>query len=189
MECYHGVVSVNHFLKGSVILDDKIYNFNDGKGYIEKDWGVSFPECWIWLQGNCFEQKDACIMLSVAKIPFLGRSFVGFICFANVDGKLYRFMTYTGAKLKYIELANDILETTVSDSKYEIIIRAKHTEGKLLIAPVKGSMERNIKESLDSVVEFELKHKNGATIYKGSSERAGLEVTGDIVNLAKQSIK
>ena len=189
MECYHGVVSVNHFLKGSVIIDGKISNFDNGKGYIEKDWGISFPECWIWLQGNCFEKEDACVMLSVAKIPFLGTSFVGFICFANVDGKLYRFMTYTGAKMTHIESKNDLLYVTVADSKYEIRITAKQTDGKLLVAPVKGSMERNIKESLDSEVEFELRHKNGDLIYKGSSLRAGLEVTGDIINLAKQSIK
>ena len=38
MECYHGVVSLNHDLKGSLNLNNIHYHFDDGKGYIEKDW-------------------------------------------------------------------------------------------------------------------------------------------------------
>ncbi|MDA3823130.1 MAG: hypothetical protein PF450_11065, partial [Bacteroidales bacterium] len=39
MECYHGVVSMNHELKGSLNIGSKSVNFTGGKGYIEKDGG------------------------------------------------------------------------------------------------------------------------------------------------------
>ncbi|WP_243392439.1 MULTISPECIES: tocopherol cyclase family protein [unclassified Mesotoga] len=26
-----------------------------GKGYIEKDWGRSLPDAWIWMQSNNFD--------------------------------------------------------------------------------------------------------------------------------------
>lgn len=27
-------------------------DFSGGRGYIEKDWGQSFPAAWVWLQIN-----------------------------------------------------------------------------------------------------------------------------------------
>ena len=44
MECKHGVVSMFHSLKGGLQIGDRYVDFNDGTGYIEKDWGRSFPE-------------------------------------------------------------------------------------------------------------------------------------------------
>jgi len=43
MECFHGVVSTHHNLKGSVKLNGKTSDYTGGTGYIEKDWGTSFP--------------------------------------------------------------------------------------------------------------------------------------------------
>jgi tocopherol cyclase len=31
-------------------------DFSGGSGYIEKDWGRSFPRAWIWAQSNTFTQ-------------------------------------------------------------------------------------------------------------------------------------
>src|SRR5690606_38060034 len=44
MECYHDVISMNHSLKGGLFINDKLIDFHNGKGYIEKDWGTSFPK-------------------------------------------------------------------------------------------------------------------------------------------------
>ena len=68
MECNHGVVSADHRVKGSVVFNGRSHDFTGGKGYIEKDWGRSFPESWVWLQCNNFADKDTSLFLSVAKI-------------------------------------------------------------------------------------------------------------------------
>ncbi|MFA6702917.1 MAG: hypothetical protein WCS06_09695 [Dysgonamonadaceae bacterium] len=39
MECYHGVVSLTHSLKGKLIINNEVHDFKNGRGYIEKDWG------------------------------------------------------------------------------------------------------------------------------------------------------
>jgi tocopherol cyclase len=59
MECYHGVVSLNHRISGTLMVNGKAVNFDNGRGYIEKDWGISFPRGWIWLQSNHFFDKKA----------------------------------------------------------------------------------------------------------------------------------
>jgi len=52
MECYHGVVSLDHVIEGALEIDGRTIDFTGGRGYTEKDWGRSFPSSWIWLQSN-----------------------------------------------------------------------------------------------------------------------------------------
>jgi tocopherol cyclase len=68
MECRHGVVSMKHNLKGILSVEDEIYDFNEGTGYIEFDKGKSFPKRYVWVQSN--EMDNFSIMMSVADIPF-----------------------------------------------------------------------------------------------------------------------
>ncbi|MBM3420117.1 MAG: hypothetical protein FJY11_03175 [Bacteroidetes bacterium] len=86
MECNHGVVSIDHRIEGSVSVNGTVTDFSGGRGYIEKDWGTSFPESWIWLQCNNFEVPGVSLMVSVAKIPWRGRFFMGLIAFLHIGG-------------------------------------------------------------------------------------------------------
>ena len=42
MECYHGVLGFDHAVQGHIAVDGNTLDFNDGRGYIEKDWGYAF---------------------------------------------------------------------------------------------------------------------------------------------------
>ena len=104
MECYHGVVSLDHAIQGTLCIDGTEADFGGGQGYIEKDWGKSFPRAWIWLQTNHFEQPGTCLTGSVATIPWLGSAFRGFIVGLWHGGVLYRFATYSGASISRLQL-------------------------------------------------------------------------------------
>ncbi|MGA1848201.1 MAG: tocopherol cyclase family protein [Thermoplasmatota archaeon] len=183
MECYHGVVSMDHSVTGSVEVDGLEMNFDGGKGYIEKDWGRSFPESWIWLQCNNFDMEGTSMMLSVAKIPWMGRFFVGFLSFIKTGGRVRKFATYTGARITKAELNGNVLEVALEDRKHSLRIRAVQLSSGELAAPVKGDMTRRIKESVDSEVTIELREKNGGVLVRTFGRRAGLEIMGDIISL------
>lgn len=176
MECYHGVVSANHELKGQISINREFIDFTGGKGYIEKDWGRSFPECWIWLQSNNFEEKEQSLFVSVAKIPWLGRFFIGFIAFVYHRGKYIPFTTYNGSKLQKTELNGSDLEMQFSNKNYQLKIQVHVNKAGDLVAPVKGKMDRMIKESIDSEVSFDLQNKQDQSVIRGNSRRAGLEI-------------
>lgn len=48
MECYHGILSMKHSLQGELVWNDQPIDFDQGIGYIEKDWGSSFPATYVW---------------------------------------------------------------------------------------------------------------------------------------------
>ncbi len=179
MQCYHGLGSMNHTLKGSLSIDGQKIDFNKGKGYLEKDWGSSFPKAYTWMQSNHFaSQKGASIMASVAHIPWMGRYFIGFLAVFWLKGQWYIFTTYTGAKMKLIE-EDDYLLLEYWDHNNRMIIKAHPAPGIPLVSPIKGSMTGKINESIQSILEVMI-YTNGELIFEDEGTSAGFEAVGDL---------
>ena len=70
MECFHGILSMNHKTRGSLKVNGQVMDFNNGCGYIEKDWGKNFPKDWIWAQSNQFHGEKISVSASLATIPW-----------------------------------------------------------------------------------------------------------------------
>lgn len=186
MECYHGVISLRHAVSGSLHVDGAAIDFDGGRGYIEKDWGRSFPSSWVWLQTNHFGAAPAALTMSVARIPWRGRSFVGFIAGLWLDGELHRFATYTGARLEALEADAHQVRTVLRDRQHRLVVQAVRASGGTLASPVVGQMRGRIQESLAASVSVELTQGAtgvGRSLFSGVGTCAGLEVSGDLAEL------
>ena len=158
MECNHEIISMYHRVQGNLILNGKTLTFDDGIGYIEKDWGHSFPKSYVWLQCNSFMKEKCSIIVSVAEIPYLGMNFKGCICAIHYKGIEYRLVTYLGVK---IIICNERI-ICLQQGKYLLIIqfngalKTESMEGQVaeklrgfahkLLAPTFGEMTRTIQE-------------------------------------------
>lgn len=182
MECYHGVVSLHHRLRGQLQLYGQEVNFTGGTGYIEKDWGRSFPSSWIWMQSNHLSgTEQASLMVSVARIPWLGSHFPGFLAGLLLDGRLYRFTTYNGSKVKVsIDEAKREVQLRFQRKRQTLHIHAKQVGGAgELAAPVSGAMAGKVNESLQSTFTLQLV-ESGKVRYEGKGRNAGLELAGPV---------
>lgn len=183
MECYHGVVSLDHHLEGSLEVYGQPADFTGGKGYIEKDWGQSFPSSWIWLQSNHFaDSPRTSLMASVARIPWIGSHFIGYIVGFLLEGRLYRFATYTGAYMR-ATLGEDTVFLGFRDKKHrlEIVAHKKGGTGQL-VSPISGNMTGKVNESLQATIEVKLFERD-QLLYSGEGQHAGLEVAGPVEEL------
>jgi tocopherol cyclase len=185
MECKHGIVSVNHNIEGRIVINETITDFDGGKGYIEKDWGTSFPETWIWIQGNNFSDAGTSFQFSVAKIPWLGKFFIGFIAFLYSNKQFYLFSTYNKSVISEISHSENSLDISIKNKDFSLQISAIKSVFGELMAPVSGNMTRRIKESIDSEVSLRLIDKNNNLIYSDSTKRAGLEIIETIFDYLK----
>lgn len=178
MECNHGVLSMNHRLEGCIeIGKGHLMDFSGGKGYIEKDWGRSFPSEYVWIQANHFENNEASFMCSMATIPFGLFSFKGLIANLQLEGIEYRFATYNGAKVNNFRLEGnrigfDLCKGTVTLSCEGLLMASGE-----LKAPEKGVMHRTIKEGLGGEVTLTLKRKGQPPMVL-KSDCAGIEIVG-----------
>lgn len=182
MQCYHGVVSLDHTIYGSLTVDGVEVDLTDGRGYGEKDWGRSFPEAWIWFQTNHFTTVGTSLTGSVAIIPWLNQAFRGFIVALWHEERLYRFATYTGAVIEKLDVTEHTVHWIMRDSHHrlELVLR-QSPESKigLLKGPDTFEMGKRVDETLDATVEarlFALGNGQPRLLFHETGRCAGLEV-------------
>lgn len=183
LQCYHGVVSLDHQIIGSLNIDGMESKFTGGRGYIEKDWGTAMPNAWIWMQSNHFDLEGVSLTVSIADIPMGKFSFTGFIAGFLMNGRLYKFATYTGAKFDRLVVTEKMISFRIQDSEYCLEIIAHRKLGARLQAPTASQMDRGITESLSSDIHVTLKRSlshSSEILFEGIGKFAGLEAVGDL---------
>lgn len=178
MECYHGVISMRHTINGHIKINHHLVDFTDGKGYLEKDWGTSFPKQYIWLQSNHFKDKNTSLFLSVADIPFMNTAFEGFICNVIVHQKEYRFATYNNSKLSIEKLSSQEIKIILENSHAHMTLIAHPSQFEQLIAPKKGSMALQIKEGFSDFISIQLDDFKTHQTYEDQGKMCGMEIVG-----------
>ena len=180
LETYHSILSMNHNLKGSIDFNGEIINFNGGKGYLEKDWGTSFPKAYIWAQTNHFLSTELSFILSIALVPLFKIRVKGFFCVIWYKGTFYKFATYTGAKINLLETTSERIKIKIEDRKLSllILINKKNIKFSKLKAPFLGSMSTEIFETMNSKIKIKLHDKkNNKLILKDTGKNAGLDLS------------
>lgn len=183
MECYHGVLSFDHPIHGALEIDGQPVDFEGGRGYIEKDWGQSFPSAWVWFQTNHFETAGTSLTASVAEIPFLGGAFRGFIVGLWHEGRLHRFATYTGAEIERLEIDPDQVRWAIAGREYTLEMVARRAKSGAILGPTRAEMGIRVNETLLATVEARLRTRAGETVFEGVGRNAGLEVQGELERL------
>ena len=181
MECYHGIVSMDHIIRGELEIDGATVDFSNGRGYMEKDWGRSFPSAYFWMQSNHFSEAGISLKCSVAKIPWLRSSFVGFIAGVWLKDRLIRFTTYNQSKLRKSFANEKEVEIVLENKNYLLEILAHRNNTTQLASPINGFMNGRIEESMTSSIAVMLTDKkNNKILLSDTGNNAGLEVAGNI---------
>lgn len=175
MECNHAILNMKSRADGEIHLNNTNINFDNGLGYIEKDWGCSFPKSYIWCQGNNFQNSNASFMISIADVPFKAFNFRGIICDLIIDDVEFKFVTYNNSKLIKYDVNDNSLDIILMKGCYSLNISSKYDEGLKLFAPVKGKMEKGIFESISASITVTLK-KDNLVIFSDTSTNCGLEI-------------
>lgn len=175
METYHGIVSMSHQVKGSILLNKEAISFNQGKGYVEKDWGTSFPSSYTWMQSNHFKDSKTSFMLSYATIPFSFFKFKGLISVLIVQGKEYRFATYNLSSVKQLDYDENSVSITIKKRSLKLVVTATTSDYKDLPSPRLGQMNETIKEGLSGNIHLKLYKKN-TMIYEDEGVASGIEI-------------
>jgi hypothetical protein len=173
---------MDHEVSGSLAIDGEPISLDGGRGYIEKDWGRSFPSSWIWAQSNNFARAGISVTVSVAKVPWMTGAFVGTIAGLLLDDRLHRFATYTGARLTCIETGSNEAHLTLADRREELEVHVRGLDALILKAPVLGAMEGRAAESLGGTIGVTLRSVRGGrarVLFDGVGAQAGVEVMND----------
>jgi len=200
MQTYHGIMSLDHSIMGSLNINGEKIDFSRGRGYMEKDWGKTFPRAYVWMQSNHFPESGISITASVATIPWMRSWFRGFLIGILIDGSLYRFTTYLGSKISSLKVSDQYVDWIIYGTRktlpqgkysgYELSLRAERGNAGLLSSPELDGMTPRIFESLTATIEITLKGLDDGRleeiIYQGEGSCGGLEIAGSIEEITDQ---
>ena len=189
MECNHGVLSLDHGLRGTAVVDGRVVDWTGGRGYIEKDWGAAFPSAWVWMQSNHFETPGTCLTASIATIPVGPFWFRGTIVGLWHEGRLYRFATYNGARVEHLGIDEQRVTWALRARGHRLEIHAARAEGGLLRGPSTQAMGVRVPETLSATIGVRLSRLGGRqpeVILEDTGRYGGLEVVGDLERLARE---
>lgn len=186
MECYHGIVSMDHSVNGLLHVEDQLLDFSNGRGYTEKDWGKSFPDAYVWMQSNHFSLPGISVKASVARIPWIRNSFTGFIAGVCLNDRLIRFTTYNKTSLIKLDIDHQKVVLILENQHYHLAIHASREGATALASPIQGLMDGRIEESMTSSLKVVLTdRKTGKIILSDTGYNTGLEVAGKISGIVK----
>lgn len=193
MQCYHGIVSLDHPLTGHLDVPGGRLSFEGGRGYIEKDWGRSFPKRWVWMQSNHFDEEGVCLTASIADVPWFGGAFPGFLVGFWRGGKLLRMTTYTGAKVTRLEKTLNGAVLELEDDNHRLAIEARGGRPVGIHMPSTTSMEGVVYEHLGAVLDVRLSRRLEAggreeVLFESQGAQAAFEVQGDVQGLRRHTI-
>lgn len=169
MQCNHAVLIVDAEVTGEINGRP-----TSGRGYVEKDFGRSFPAAWVWLQSNSFAAAGTSVTCSIARVPFLGGTLTGVLAGVLVGGTLYRFATYTGVRLDRLRRDGETLHIAMHDRKRRLELAVRPAPGALLRSPDEGRMIGTVRETIDGEIDVRLTEGDDI-VFKGTGRQAGVE--------------
>ncbi|CAF1049585.1 unnamed protein product [Rotaria sp. Silwood1] len=173
MQCYHHVLSMTHNIYGSIQINQNEKQNISGLGYIEKDWGHSFPSVWIWGQANQWKNllstssSSASLFFSLALIPwYFNMEFAGFLIVFEYNNKFYHFNTYLQSIIH--DLSVNSTTNQVSFNVYDVLFQYKlhistycneleNISGAMLYGPRDDRMIKFVKEFLTKNIHFDVR--------------------------------
>ena len=187
MQCKHGILSLHHLVTGTISLEatatapTRHFTLSDeAVGYLEKDWGSSFPRRWTWLQSNHFSGVDGpcCLTVSRGVVPWVTGAFEGFIVGLLWPGGFVRFTTYNGSSCRQNVHGTQLhLECTRGTERLNITTEVP-SEGAGLAAPQAiGGMSGKVNESLTARATI-VYTRGSQTLLKTEAHYLGAELGG-----------
>lgn len=170
MQCNHGVLSIDHRINGMVSVNGRTCDFRGGRGYVEKDWGSSFPKNYLWTQCNWFDKGRCSVMASVADVPLPVGQITGCICSVFYRGKEYRLASYLGVKVLCCTKRRLVLR----QGRYRLEADFPEIRGRQLNAPDDGKMSRKIIENPACRIRYAF-WEDGRLLFDMTSGQASLE--------------
>lgn len=171
MPCSHGLLVTNGAAELSIRSPHLSGTFASGL-YVEKDWGDTFPERYIWIHADFPEQRSS-FFFSIARVKVGPAAFPGFIANLVLDGTDHTFATWNLAQCRVTGHAGDI-RIALSNKDIRLTLRILPQQTVRLDSPVEGLMTSTIRESLAAPIRMIVEDTDGKII-RLSSPSASVE--------------
>jgi tocopherol cyclase len=159
LPCYHSVLNTSHRVSGRIRHKASEYTLNDEMGYLEKNWGTSFPEHYFWLHAVDPTDPSVSLLFSRADIRWLGQNFLKHVGHIRFDDKQIDLR-----QLKNFAVSSSIPSSNkrvmqITSKALELEIAITSGQKVLLKGPRDGTLSRDILHYADAMIDLHLLHE------------------------------
>lgn len=179
LDCNHGILSLRNQVRGQISFNQQDFIFSQAQGYIEKDWGKSFPKAHIWLQSNVFSEPEVSLSVAIAKMSVLNREIIGYAAVLQHARTNTVFSNYQFSQFNF-QSGAEVYRLKFTGARYRLDLDFELRDPVGLISPLAEGMKGEVKESINSEMELKLTDRlRRSTIIKTTGNYAGVEVAGE----------
>tara|TARA_B100000508_G_scaffold130740_1_gene118305 strand:- start:9344 stop:10300 length:957 start_codon:yes stop_codon:yes gene_type:complete len=181
VECKHDVIAPSLEVSGNIEIENNNIRFDNDSGYIDKNWGSSFPRKYKWGHISGFDDPTVSIQFALGRPKWLGIPFPVYVGFFKIKDQIYIFNSLNQGKITMINIGHNEL---IMENKI-FRIHAKFGQGHPLnlFAPSQGKLEDSIIENAGITTEVKVFQKNNLNKYQliinETVNDATLEIRGE----------
>jgi tocopherol cyclase len=175
LPCYHAVLNPSHQVSGIIQAGQQHYHLDNATGYLEKNWGKSFPERYFWMHAVDPKNPEISILFSRAEIKWMGLNFIRHVGHFKNDGAALDLRHFKNFQLltSPAEQNQRLLRIGSKETQMEICIR----QGKKVLfkGPTNGKLSRSIPHHADAQVDVSLSQNQKRYTFRlqGNFEQIG----------------
>jgi tocopherol cyclase len=175
LPCYHSVLNKSHLISGEINLFNNNYLLDNDLGYMEKNWGTSFPEKYFWIQAVEPHNPNVSLLFSQAEIKWMGKSFIKHVGHLRINGEELDLRTLTLFNVSYNNTIPENITITIKSKQIKLEMRFSVAKKYMFKGPLKGKLSRDILHHSDSQIDLKIYQNAEMKMYKliGNFEMIG----------------
>lgn len=179
LPCYHAILNKSHTISGEIRAGDTSFVMGKDMGYLEKNWGTSFPDNYIWLHAVDPTNTEVNLLFSQAEIKWMGGTFLRHLGYLNFENECIDFRqfknsevssTFVGSEKQLIRFSSKLIELEIS-----IVLGGQV----LFKGPEDGALRRDIVHYTDAFMEVKLKRNAETTVFRLVGNYENVQITND----------
>lgn len=179
LPCYHAILNKSHTISGEIRAGDTSFVMDKDMGYLEKNWGTSFPDNYIWLHAVDPTNTEVNLLFSQAEIKWMGSTFLRHLGYLNFENECIDFRQFKNSEVsssfgsyekQLIRFSSKLIELEIS-----IVLGGQV----LFKGPEDGALRRDIIHYTDAFIEVKLKRNAETTVFRLVGNYENVQITND----------
>jgi hypothetical protein len=160
LPCYHAVLNTGHLVSGEIKQKNERFIIKNELGYLEKNWGTSFPETYYWLHAVDPNDPQVSILFSRAEIEWIGKKFIRHLGHLRFDEKEVDIRSLKNVTVSILSSCKDKHEIRIASKTLQMEISITHNNKVRFKGPFNGKLSRDIIHFPDSIIQIRLSENN-----------------------------
>ena len=156
LPCYHSVLNTRHRVTGEIQYEKVEYTLHSETGYLEKNWGRSFPERYFWMHAVDPMDAEVSLLFSQAEIKWLGRKFIKHVGHLHFEENKIDLRALQNCSISMAPLRKDHLSIYMRSKTLQLEIDIAIGQGVLFKGPNQGSLSKDILHHTDALIDVRL---------------------------------